>query len=67
MADHPYYFAFLLRLWKEKKSEPAIWRASLEDPYSGEQKGFATLEDLLAYLIRKTKPEIQKDTDKETE
>jgi hypothetical protein len=30
--------------------ESAVWRASLEDPNSGERRGFADLSSLLAFL-----------------
>jgi len=54
MEKYPSYFAFLLRLWNEKKAGSGVWRASLEDPHTGEQIGFANLEALLAYLENKT-------------
>lgn len=48
------YFAYLLRLWRESGGESARWRASLQDPHSGERLGFASLEDLLGFLRRET-------------
>ena len=59
MVDDPSYFAFLLRLRKEKKAGTGEWRASLEDPHTGEQKGFASLKDLIAYLVGITKSDNQ--------
>ena len=56
MANDTAYFAFLLRLWKEKKVGEDIWRVSLEDPHTGEQKGFSGLEELFNFLVQKTKP-----------
>jgi hypothetical protein len=43
------YLSFLLRLWRES-GEEAVWRASLEDPHTGERMGFASLEALVAFL-----------------
>jgi hypothetical protein len=48
------YAAYLLRLWREKGTGPTRWRASLQDPHSGERVGFANLEELLGYLRRVT-------------
>jgi len=31
-----------------------MWRASLEDPHSGERRGFADLESLFAFLKEQT-------------
>jgi hypothetical protein len=54
------YFAYLLRLWRESggdlpRDESTRWRASLQDPHSGERVGFANLEDLFAFLERETR------------
>jgi hypothetical protein len=62
------YLSYLLRLWQESADEPPavrladsdepralpVWRASLESPGTGERRGFANLEDLYAYLGKKT-------------
>jgi hypothetical protein len=48
------YVAYLLRLWREKGGESTQWRASLQDPHSGEKVGFAHLEDLFDFLRRET-------------
>ncbi len=49
----PRYHAYLLRFWQER-SQPltrlAAWRFSLEDPHTGERRGFADLEKLVAFL-----------------
>lgn len=57
MKTQPDYLSFLLRLWRvsdEGKSQPnakkAVWRASLENPHTGERKGFASLEALFDFL-----------------
>jgi len=50
------YYAYLLRLWQVKDAPAGgnngefVWRASLEDPHTGERVGFATLDDLVEYL-----------------
>ena len=51
------YFAYLRRLWRESggdlpRDESPQWRASLQDPHSGERVGFASLEDLFGFLRR---------------
>ena len=49
----PRYCAWLLRCWEapgEALAAPAAWRCSLEDPHTGERRGFASLEALLGFL-----------------
>jgi hypothetical protein len=46
------YQAYLLRLWRENEADP--WRASLEDPHTGERRSFASLPRLLFYLAQET-------------
>jgi hypothetical protein len=48
------YVAYLLRLWREKGGESTRWRASLQDPRSGERVGFANPEELFEFLLRQT-------------
>jgi hypothetical protein len=50
MKDGQRYTSYLLRLWLAGDSDPPQWRASLEDPFTGERKGFASLEALFNYL-----------------
>ena len=45
------YRSYLLRLWCEQQDGNPVWRASLENVQSGQQHGFAGLEELLAYLM----------------
>ncbi|MCL4489180.1 MAG: hypothetical protein M1570_13770 [Chloroflexi bacterium] len=55
MAKQPHpYWAFMLRLWQVRSGSAVAWRASLEDPHTGERKGFADLESLLAFLQERT-------------
>jgi hypothetical protein len=44
------YVSYLLRLWRTGSGKKAVWRASLEDPLTGERQGFASLKDLVAFL-----------------
>ena len=46
------YIAYLLRLWRETGGKSIRWRASLQDPHSGERVGFAGLEECLEFLRR---------------
>ncbi len=46
------YRSYLLRLWCTEPSEPDCWRASLEDPRTGERIGFANPEELFAFLMQ---------------
>jgi hypothetical protein len=50
-ANERHYLSFLLRLWCIKQDGCETWRASLEDPRTGEQRGFASL-DLIADFLR---------------
>ena len=47
-----HYHVFVLRAWEERGSPigPARWRFSLEAPSTGQRRGFATLEALIAFL-----------------
>ena len=53
------YLSYMLRLWQESGDEPLdvdgapVWRASLTSPTTGERLGFATLDDLVAYLQKR--------------
>ena len=47
------YHAYLLRLWRVA-DEAEAWRASLEDPHSGEQRHFADLSLLFRFLQAQT-------------
>jgi len=54
MAEQPGHLAYLLRLWRVSDDGNPIWRASLENPHSGERHGFANLELPCAFLEEKT-------------
>lgn len=44
------YFAYLLRLWCEQRNGQTVWRASLESAQNEQQDGFASLDELFAFL-----------------
>jgi hypothetical protein len=46
-------------LWRTGSEESAVWRALLENPYTGERRGFAGLKDLFVYLQAQTDAEGQ--------
>ena len=51
--DPPRYRAFLLTLWEERsrdRDSPQVWRFRLEDPRTGQRRGFASLEALVEAL-----------------
>jgi hypothetical protein len=55
------YQAYLLRLWQADREAGgcAGWRASLEDPRTGERLGFASLEQLFVFLLALTESEAE--------
>jgi hypothetical protein len=50
VSEQRRYVAYLLRLWRSDSDDRSAWRASLEDPHTGERRGFADLESLFAFL-----------------
>ncbi len=50
------YLSFLLRLWCINQNGCETWRASLEDPRTGEQRGFASLNLMLDFLMEQLQP-----------
>jgi hypothetical protein len=52
--EQPEYLSYLLRLWRVESGRPVVWRASLKSAGSGEQVGFASLEELFDYLRAQT-------------
>jgi len=44
------YRSYLLRLWCAETLD-SCWQASLEDPHTGKRIGFASLEQLFAFLM----------------
>ena len=60
MTQQRGYLSYLLRLWQESGEsrdplgEAPVWRASLESPQSDECQGFASLNELVAFLQQQT-------------
>jgi hypothetical protein len=50
MPPEKRYIAYMLRLWRVNSTGLLGWQASLEDPHSGKQIGFADLTSLFSYL-----------------
>jgi hypothetical protein len=46
------YRAFLLTCWQEETAgaDSHMWRFRLEEPRTGEQRGFTTLEEVMAFV-----------------
>jgi hypothetical protein len=53
--------SLLLRLWRSDNSGSSDWHASLEIPGNGERIGFASLEELFAYLLDLTTIDLFKE------
>jgi hypothetical protein len=52
-AKPPRYRSYLLTFWEERRHDPALpvkWRFALEDPHTGDRRGFGSLEALTAAL-----------------
>lgn len=47
------YQSYMLRLWCAEETN-SIWRASLEDPRTGERQTFPNQEALFAHLLEVT-------------
>src|SRR5438128_2043874 len=47
-ASQHIYMTYLLRLWRTEETEP--WRASLNDPHSGDKHNFASLDQMIDFL-----------------
>jgi hypothetical protein len=61
------YQSYLLRLWFEDLNGDGVWRISLENPFSGERRGFANLKDLHEYLNEKMQEENEENQEVENE
>lgn len=44
------YRAYMLRLWAVQDGSDTAWRASLEDPHTGQRQGFRDLDSLFDFL-----------------
>ena len=54
--DQPRYVSYLLRLWQTQHAGALVWRASLQSAHTGERRGFASLDELVAFLEQETAP-----------
>ena len=54
MSATAHHFSYLLRIWQDSQAIDSTWRASLQSINGGETLGFRNLEDLCAYLRRRT-------------
>ncbi|MEZ4869680.1 MAG: hypothetical protein R3C14_50610 [Caldilineaceae bacterium] len=55
------YLSYLLRLWytaDDAATSQDGWRASLESVQTGERRGFASLDELLAHLKQIAEAEV---------
>ncbi len=43
--------SFILRLWRVEQTKTNSWQASIESPETGKRVGFASLEQLFAFLM----------------
>jgi hypothetical protein len=54
------YVSYMLRMWRDRGDGKAgapqkgPWRASLQSPRTGEMVGFASLDELVAFLRKQT-------------
>ena len=55
------YRAYLLRMWRE--GETKGWRATIQNPTTGERRSFANLSALLAFLEEQTGEKWVMDSD----
>ena len=54
MEHRDHYQSYLIRLWLVEEERKFVWRASLENPHTGERQGFTSLARLIAYLESRT-------------
>jgi hypothetical protein len=49
----PRYRSYVLTFWEERSQDPetpVVWRFSLQDPRTGQRRGFASFEELMTFL-----------------
>ena len=44
------YLSYLLRVWRTGGEEDGVWLASLTNPFTGDNLGFASLSEVCAFL-----------------
>lgn len=61
------YMAYMLRLWQVGSREGrSVWRASLENPHTGERQVFGDMEALVVFLAEKTNSPMGAKNESET-
>ena len=63
-----HYRAYLLRCWAEASTDPnhsLSRRFSLQNPHTGERRGFASFELLLEFLLQELREASQGDISRE--
>lgn len=53
LNEPPRYRTYLLTVWEERSQDatpPTLWRFSLKDPATGQRRGFASLDEMMAFL-----------------
>ncbi len=60
------YRAYLIRLWRTGSRGKPVWRASLEDPHTGERHAFASLEGLVTFLKEQIGGADQREADQDS-
>jgi hypothetical protein len=51
--EQPDYISYLLRIWRSN-GDKTDWRASLQNPHTGERIGFASIDELCIFLRKQT-------------
>jgi hypothetical protein len=49
----PRYRSYVLTFWEERSRDPdtpVVWRFGLQDPRTGQRRGFARFEELMTFL-----------------
>ena len=59
--ESPTYLSYLLRLWRVTSDPQTGWRASLQDAQTGKRTGFATLDDLIRYVLEQCQVQTEGD------
>jgi hypothetical protein len=59
--------AYLVRCWLVETEQGPVWRASVEDPHSGERYTFADLSGAFAFLGESTAASLQRHTERRAE
>ena len=60
------YLSYLLRLWPANNGEAHAWRISLESTRTRQRHGFASIDELVAYLRLKMELGAEPDPEKHT-